>query len=114
MLKDVRAGMGISPNSTPWSAEEATMERMGAMMAENGCKLIGLFDEFTHFLSQLNIYRGKAITDSQDLAMLLQLYNGFSWSRKTGKFERKPTLFDMFKAKTGHFKGQRQMLISNQ
>ena len=43
------------------------------------------YDELTTFLTQINLFKGKGISDSHDLALFLQLYNGFGWSRKTGK-----------------------------
>ena len=49
------------------------MEKMGAMMAENGNKLIGLYDEIMHFLTQINFYRNRGLSDTHDLAMFLQL-----------------------------------------
>ncbi|KXJ18219.1 hypothetical protein AC249_AIPGENE20401 [Exaiptasia diaphana] len=49
--------------------------------------MLGLYDELTHFLTQMNIYKGKTLTDSQDLAMLLQLHNGLSWTRKTEQLD---------------------------
>ena len=67
-----------------WAVEEASMEKMGDMMAENGNKLIGLYDEIKHFLTQINVYRNRGLSDTHDLAMFLQLYNGLPWSRKTG------------------------------
>lgn len=85
ILKSVRKELQLKDDSPQWTTEEATMEKMGAMMSDNDCKMIGLFDEFTHFLTQINVYRGKSLSDSQDLAMLLQLYNGTGWTRKTGK-----------------------------
>jgi len=48
------------------------------------CTLLGLYDELSTFLSQLNLYRGKGLTVSHELALLLQLYNGSSWIRNTG------------------------------
>ena len=47
-------------------------------MAANGVRLLGLYDEFSTFLSQLNLYRGKDFTLSHELALFLQLYNGHS------------------------------------
>lgn len=69
---------------TDWVVEEATMEKMGALMCDNSNKLIGIYDELTHFLTQINIYRNRGLSDTHDLAMFLQLYNGLLWSRKTG------------------------------
>ena len=68
-----------------WAVEEASMEKMGVMMSENGNKLIGIYDEITHFLTQINVFRNRGLSDTHDLAMFLQLYNGLPWSRKTGK-----------------------------
>ena len=45
------------------------MEKMGAMMAENGNKLIGLYGEITHFLTQINVYRNRGLSDTHDLAI---------------------------------------------
>ena len=67
-----------------WVTEEASMEKMGAMMCDNSSKIIGIYDELTHFLTQINIYRNHGLSDTHDLAMFLQLYNGLPWSRRTG------------------------------
>ena len=67
-----------------WLLEEATFEKMGAMMAENHSKLLGLYDELSTFLTQINLYKGRGLTDSHDLAVFLQLYNGNPWTRRTG------------------------------
>ena len=53
-------------------------------MASNGGRLLGLYDELTSFLTQLNLYRGQGVTMSHKLALFLQLYNGLSWIRSTG------------------------------
>ena len=52
-------------------------------MAANHSKLLGMYDELST-LAQINIYRGKGLTDSHNLATL-SLYNGNSWTRATGK-----------------------------
>ena len=67
-----------------WLLDEATFEKMGAIMAANSNKLLGLYDELSTFLAQMNVYRGKGILESHDLATLLSLYNGKSWTRATG------------------------------
>ena len=51
-------------------------------MAANGGHLLG---ELATFLTQLNVYRGKGLALSHELALSLQLYNGHSWTRATGK-----------------------------
>ena len=67
-----------------WLLDEASFEKMGAIMSANDNKLLGLYDELSTFLSQMNVYRGKGLCDSHDLAMFLSLYNAKSWSRATG------------------------------
>lgn len=57
---------------------------MGAIMQENHCKILALYDELSMFLSQVNIFSGKKVTDSHELAVFLQLYGANSWVRKTG------------------------------
>ena len=55
-----------------------------ALMNDNGGWLLGLYDELTTFLTQINLYRACGLTDSHDLGVFLQLYNGYPWTRKTG------------------------------
>ena len=59
--------------------------KMGALMSENSGRLLGLYDELSAFLAQINLYRGRGLSDSHELAMFLQLYNGHQWRRDTGK-----------------------------
>lgn len=37
--------------------DEASFEKMGAIMSTNNNKLLGLYDEMSTFLAQINIYR---------------------------------------------------------
>ena len=53
-------------------------------MSENNYRLLGLYDELALFLSQMNIFHGKSITDSRELSIFLQLFGASSWTRKTG------------------------------
>ena len=71
---------------TSWFADDQSFEKMGALMDENNSKLLGLYDELAMFLSQMNVFRGKGVTDSHEVAVFLQLYGGNPWVRKTGKF----------------------------
>ena len=57
---------------------------MGSLMAENHSKDVGLYGELAMFLSQMNVFRGRGWSDSHELALLLQLYGGSSWVRRTG------------------------------
>ena len=70
---------------TSWFADDQSLEKMGALMDENNSKLLGLYDELAMFLSQMNVFRGKGVTDSYEVAVFLQLYGGNPWVRKTGK-----------------------------
>ena len=64
--------------------EEAIFEKMGAIMADNGCRIFRMYDELTTFLTQINLYKGRGLADSHELALFLQLYNGHPWTRNTG------------------------------
>ena len=75
-----------SKKEPSWLLEEAPFEKMGLMMVENNSKLIGLYDELSTFLTQINLYRGCGLSDSHDLALFLQLYNGNGWTRRTGMY----------------------------
>lgn len=44
-------------------------------------------DELSMFLSQMNVFRGKGVTDSHEVAVFLQLYGGNPWVRKTGNYK---------------------------
>ena len=74
-----------SQGESVWLLDEASFEKMGAIMATNSNKLLGLYDELSTFLSQINVYRGKGLSESHDFATFLSLYNAKSWMRATGK-----------------------------
>ena len=38
-------------------------------MNENGGRLLGIYDEMTTFLTQINLYKSKGHTDSHDVAV---------------------------------------------
>ena len=79
-----RKQLKVLDGEPSWHLDEATFEKMGALMNENGGRLLGIYDEMTTFLTQINLYKSKGHTDSHDVAVFLQLYNGHPWSRKTG------------------------------
>ena len=88
LVEKVRENAGprrTDTEDTQWLAGESSIERLGFNMAENGGRLIGIYDELSHFLTQMNILKNKGLTDTQELSTLLQMYNGFPWTRKTGK-----------------------------
>ena len=48
------------PDSAPsWSLDEATFEKMGALMNDNGGRLLGIYDEMTTFLTRINLYKSQ-------------------------------------------------------
>ena len=67
-----------------WIFDDASFEKMGALMHENGSRLLGFYDELSAFLTQINLYRGCGLSDSHEPALFLQLYNGHPWRRDTG------------------------------
>lgn len=84
ILVCVRAKCGLTSRDPAWLLGDATCEKMGDLMAANGGRLLGLYDELSTFLTQLNLYKGKGLAFSHELALFLQLYNGHSWTRSTG------------------------------
>ena len=85
IINKVRLGDKLKENDPAWCLDEASFEMMGYLMAKNNNKLLGLYDEFSTFLAQMNVYRGKGLCESHDLATLLSLYNAKSWNRDTGE-----------------------------
>ena len=55
----------------------ASFEKMGAVMAENDGKVVGIDDELSTFLLGINLYSSIGLSESHDLRKFLQLYNGF-------------------------------------
>lgn len=54
-------------------------------MQENSSRLLGIYDELSSFLTQINLYKGRSLSDSHELALFLQLFNGHPWRRDTGR-----------------------------
>ena len=69
-----------------WLLQDATFDKMGSLMSENSGRLLGIYDELSSFLSKLNLFRGKSLSDSHELAMFLELYNANPWTRITSRF----------------------------
>lgn len=87
IIRKARTNKGLNNSDPSWLLEEATFEKMGVMMSQNHSKLLGLYDELSTFLTQINLYKGRALSDSHDLALFLQLYNGHPWTRSTGNYK---------------------------
>lgn len=82
LVEDAHDNIGLDTPS--WFLDDQSFEKMGALMHDNHSKLLGLYDELTMFLAQMNVFRGKGVTDSHELAVFLQLHGANSWVRKTG------------------------------
>ena len=84
LLRAVRDQCGETDKDPSWIFDDASFEKMGALMHENGSCLLGFYDELSAFLTQINLYRGRGLSDSHELAIFVQLYNGHLWRRDTG------------------------------
>ena len=84
LVEEARSLCGLDDAQPSWFLDDQSFEKMGALMCDNHWKLLGLFDELPMFLSQINVFRGRGVSDSHELALLLQLYGGCTWVRKTG------------------------------
>lgn len=73
-------------DSGSWLLDDQSFEKMGDLMYQNHWKLLGLYDELPMFLSLVNIFKGRGLSDSHELAIFLQLYGGDPWVRRTGMF----------------------------
>ena len=85
LVDKARSNCGLTDADPSWYLDDQSFEKMGSLMAENHCKLAGLYDELAMFLSQINVFRGRGLSDSHELSLFLQLYGANSWVRRTGK-----------------------------
>ena len=60
---------GLNEKSSSWFIDDQSFEKMGSMMEGNHWKLLGIYDELPMFLSQMNAFRGKTVSDSHELAV---------------------------------------------
>lgn len=84
LLRCMRNLAGVTDGDPSWIMDDATFEKMGALMQENSSRLLGFYDELSAFLTQINLYKGRSLSDSHELALFLQLFNGHPWRRDTG------------------------------
>ena len=84
ILSNVQTKCTQSEDDPSWIFDDGSFEKMGALMHLNLSRLLGFYDELSAFLSQINLYRGRSPSDSHELALFLQLYNGHPWRRDTG------------------------------
>ena len=84
-----------------WLSDDQSFEKLRELMNDNSGKLLGLYDELSMFLAQMNVCRGRNVTDSQQVSTFLQLYGSDQWIRRTGMlFGKKnvwPHMYDLFK-----------------
>ena len=93
LVEKARARCGLSMADPSWFLDDQSFEKMGSLMSDNNGRLIGLYDELAMFLSQMNVFRGRGVSDSHELALFLQLYGGNSWVRRTGMYAMAPYYF---------------------
>ena len=79
VLYKIQQACRVSEDDPSWIFDDASFEKMYALMAANSCRLFGFYDELTAFLSQINLYCGKGLLDTHEMAIFLQLYN---WKRE--------------------------------
>ena len=85
IIQNARCKCNVNDDDPSWMFDDASFEKMGALMSENSRRLLGLYNELSAFLAQINLYRGRGLPHSHELAIFLQLYNGHQWRRDTGK-----------------------------
>lgn len=63
-----------------------TWNKFGELMAENGGRSLGLFDELMSFFSTMNMYSSQRmpISDTREYQDFLQLFTGKAKTRETG------------------------------
>ena len=86
LIGEARRQCGLDGSTSSWLMDDQSFEKMGDLMEKNHWKLLGLYDELSVFLSQVNIFRGRGLSDSHELAVFLQLYGADPWVRRTGEF----------------------------
>ena len=85
LVERARQECNLTEDDPSWCLDDQSFEKMGAIMAENHGKVLGLYDALAMFLSQINVFRSKGLSDSHKMAVFLQSYNGASsWVRRTG------------------------------
>lgn len=68
-----------------WTLSDQTFEKLGELMATNDQKALGLYDELTNFLSQVNLYSGnKGLLDTHEFTKVLEMFIAAEWTRQTG------------------------------
>ena len=69
-----------------------TWDKFGDLLAQNGGKIYGLFDELISFFSSMNMYSASksAVQDNREYQDFLQLFTGKAKNRETSKYIESP------------------------
>ena len=84
LVTKARRQRGMDDSSPSWLLDDQSFEKMGESMQQNHAKLLGLYDELSTFLTQINVCRGRGVAESHEVSLFLQLYGSDAWIRKTG------------------------------
>ena len=68
LVDTAHSNCGLDDFSPSWYLDDQSFEKMGAM-SDNHCKLLGLYNELTMFLSQINVFGGRGLADSHELSI---------------------------------------------
>ena len=85
ILEKVKKEANVTEMDPAWVLGDSSFEKMGSLMSENAGRLLGIYDEMSTFLTQINLYSGRNLSESHQLALFLQLFNGHPWRRDTSK-----------------------------
>ena len=84
----MRKSCGVLGEDPAWLVDDSSLKKMGALMHENLERLLGLYDELAAFLSQIKLYHGGGPSESHELALFLQLFNGHHRRCDTGMYNK--------------------------
>ena len=62
-MQAMREQCSLTKDDPVWLVDDATFEKMGALMSENDGRLLGLYDELSAFLTQINVYSGRGLSN---------------------------------------------------
>ena len=79
IVRDAQVNCGLDKDAPSWLCDDQSFEKIGDLMFRNHWKLLGLYDELPMFLSQVNVFRGRRLSE-----VFLQLYGSEQWVRRTG------------------------------
>jgi hypothetical protein len=88
ILDDVKSKVEEHPEKRRRSfvLPHCTWDKFGDILANNGGKVIGLFDEFVSFFSTMNMYSASKtqVQDNREYQDFLQMFTGKAKNRETG------------------------------